>query len=778
MSGAGEGPTRWRDALRAANREPGEDWRERFVHHGVRVVVVGLAALAVFFLFPRSPLPNFALLEEGMVAPRDVIAEIPFSVRKPPEELEEQRSEAADSVAPVFSVDSAAVDSTLARLDAFFAGLDSAVAAPSADGEAVRQWLESHGLSPSAGQTTYLTRAEGRAFLLEQVGRAFRELLPRGVAQASEVRSLEDDRVMVRRGGSARVVPRDSLQTLGEFYRTASDRALPDSTPTAVQLYQTLLVRFVEPTLRFDRAETERARDRARQAVEETESFVLEGERIVAAHERVGAPEMAKLRAYRDALMDRSGTGEERLLERAGSFLYALVLLGLLALLLRFHRESVYRDAPRFLIVVLSLLVSVAVASWIGRADAPMMLIPAAFPALVVAALFDGFLGVATAFILAALLAGQPDFAGVTVPFTVVVGGASGALAVPWIRRRSESWVLITAITGGYVLAGGALALLRYFSVMDWVTGVGWGAVNATTCTVFAMGAVVPVLEKLTGITTDQTLLEYSDLNRPLLQRLSREAPGTYAHSVNVANLAEAACSAIGANALLARVGSYYHDVGKMTRPQYFIENQPRGRNPHDRLQPSRSAAVIREHVREGLRLAEEEGIPDVIRDFIAEHHGTQQIVYFLRKARAGVPDLELDPADFAYPGPKPRSKETAVLMLADGVESATRTLQEPSSERIRELIESIVDARMEEGQLDRCPLTLQDIDRVKSEFARILTGMYHHRIDYPGPTPDAGDGGLPEGEAAERPEGRPEREPASAGGSGDASGSGGEGPA
>jgi putative nucleotidyltransferase with HDIG domain len=430
------------------------------------------------------------------------------------------------------------------------------------------------------------------------------------------------------------------------------------------------------------------------------------------------------------------------------SILFALVLLGLLALLLRFHREEVYRDVPRFLIVLLSLLTAVAAASWIGGADASMMLIPAAFPALVVAALFDGLLGVATAFILAALLAGQPPFVGISVPFTVLAAGSAGALAMPWIRRRAQSWILIAAITGGYLMAGGALALLGYLSLGDWVTGVGWGAVNATTCTVFAMAAVVPALEKLTGITTDQTLLEYSDLNRPLLRRLSREAPGSYAHSVNVANLAEAACSAIGANALLARVGSYYHDVGKMTRPQYFIENQPRGRNPHDRLQPSRSAAVIREHVREGLKLAEEAGIPEVIRDFIAEHHGTQQIVYFLRKAQQQEPELDLDPGEFAYPGPKPRSREAAVVMLADGVESTTRTLKGPSAERIRELVESIVSARMEEGQLDRCPLTLQDIDRIETEFSRVLNGMYHHRIDYPGPA-SGGDANDPEAAAA-----------------------------
>jgi hypothetical protein len=191
---------------------------------------------------------------------------------------------------------------------------------------------------------------------------------------------------------------------------------------------------------------------------------------------------------------------------------------------------------------------------------------------------------------------------------------------------------------------------------------------------------------------------------------------------------------AIGADSLLARVGVYYHDVGKLGRPQYFIENQPRGLNPHDRLRPAQSAEILRGHVREGLKLADEAKLPRVVKDFIREHHGTQRIAYFFAKARRETPDEVIDPNDYCYPGPKPQTKETAIAMLADAVESASRTLSDPSPERIRALIETLVSERAGDGQLDECGLTFRELDRVKREFAHVLTGLYHHRIDYPDP--------------------------------------------
>jgi putative nucleotidyltransferase with HDIG domain len=224
--------------------------------------------------------------------------------------------------------------------------------------------------------------------------------------------------------------------------------------------------------------------------------------------------------------------------------------------------------------------------------------------------------------------------------------------------------------------------------------------------------------------------LAWADLSKPLLRRLSLEAPGTYAHTIAMANLTEAACNAIGADGLLGRVGAYYHDIGKLRKPQHFVENQPRGRNPHDKLKPATSASIIRGHVRDGLDLARDAGLPAPIRAFITEHHGTLPISFFLAKARER--DDTVNVAEYAYPGPKPQSAETAVCMLADAVEAAVRALPDPTPPAIGATVDALIARRMEEGQLAEAPITLRQITIVRDQFVRILTGMYHGRIEYP----------------------------------------------
>jgi cyclic-di-AMP phosphodiesterase PgpH len=362
------------------------------------------------------------------------------------------------------------------------------------------------------------------------------------------------------------------------------------------------------------------------------------------------------------------------------------------------------------------------------------VLIPIAFPALVVAVLWDGRLALNMSLVMAILLSGQTPFLGgavLTTLVTLVMAGAAASLSVRVVRRRAQTWSFIIIIAGAYAVSVTILGLLRSWDVIEVVRYMGWGALNAVGGAFTAMG-FLPLFEAATKITTDQTLLELADMNRPLLRRLSREAPGTYAHSIAVANLAEAAASAIDANALLTRVGVYYHDVGKIAKPQYFIENQPGGRNPHDKLKPAMSAAVVRGHVLEGLRLADEAKLPVPVKAFIAEHHGTQPISFFYEKAKELDPDAELDPMDFRYPGPRPQSKETAIAMLADSVESAARVLPDPTPQRIRELVDRIVKTKMDLDQLTDTPMTLAELTLVKKQFTTILTGMYHHRIDYP----------------------------------------------
>jgi putative nucleotidyltransferase with HDIG domain len=242
----------------------------------------------------------------------------------------------------------------------------------------------------------------------------------------------------------------------------------------------------------------------------------------------------------------------------------------------------------------------------------------------------------------------------------------------------------------------------------------------------------VPLAESATRVTTDLTLLELSDLRRPLLQRLAVEAPGTWAHSLAMANLCEAACHAIGGNGLLARVGCYYHDIGKLKAPKFFVENQQPGTNPHDLLSPEESARIIRDHVAYGVELAAQAGLPKVVRAFIPEHHGTSEINYFLHRARRRSPAVDIDIRDFRYPGPRPQSVETAVAMLADSSEAAVRVLEDRKPESVRRAIEHLISQKLTAGQLEEAPITLRDLDRVKDVFCRSMAGMYHHRIGYP----------------------------------------------
>ena len=243
------------------------------------------------------------------------------------------------------------------------------------------------------------------------------------------------------------------------------------------------------------------------------------------------------------------------------------------------------------------------------------------------------------------------------------------------------------------------------------------------------------MLEWLFNILTDIRLLELSNLNNPLLRRLAVEAPGSYNHSVIVGTLAESAAEAIGANALFCRVAAYYHDVGKMLKPDYFIENQKAGSNRHDALSPHMSALVIASHVKEGYELAKMYGLPRQVLDIIPQHHGTRKINYFFQKAKRSENSEveEVRESDFRYPGPKPQTKEAAIFMLSDSIEAAARTLEDPSPARFKGLIRKIISDVVLDDQFEQCDLTFSDLEKVSAAFLRTLGSIYHHRIDYPG---------------------------------------------
>jgi hypothetical protein len=586
------------------------------------------------------------------------------------------------------------------------------------------------GLSLTPAESEYLASDGRRRAMEDAVRRVYARWLSEGIVSGSTVDELRGD-VIVRRQGQEHSEMVDSLLSFGALLSRA--RALePDpNSSVANGLYLKLLSAFFHPTLALDQAATEQLRQDLRASVDVNRYVVRAGEKIVGAHEVVGRPEFEKMKALHDAMQTHT-RGQRAVGRIAGSISYnalVLAIFGIAIVLFRPQLYSAFRSLALFASVFLLVLIVAAVAAkW---QPVHPELVPVALAAIICSVLFDPRISMIAAMILAVLVGGQGVYRGTNALFINLVGGAAAALSVRVILRREQSYQYVITIGIAYLFAALALGLTLGWGSTQIATSAGLGVGNAVVSVVFAM-FLVPLAERFTRITTHLTLIEYSDLNRPLLRRLSLEAPGTYAHTIAMANLVEAAATAIGANGLLARVGTYYHDIGKLTKPQYFVENQARGRNPHDMLTPDTSASIIRDHVRAGIALASEYHVPPAIAAFIPEHHGTAPIAYFLEKARDCDGALPPNAADFIYPGPIPQSAETAVCMLADGVEAAVRVLAEPIPARIREVIEHIVRQRMDQGQLRDAPLTLRQLEIVKEQFTRVLVGMYHSRIDYP----------------------------------------------
>lgn len=340
-------------------------------------------------------------------------------------------------------------------------------------------------------------------------------------------------------------------------------------------------------------------------------------------------------------------------------------------------------------------------------------------------------------------------------PTFIVLSLITGFIAVfvtLQVRRRSrliKAGIYVGIATWILAATFGLISPIRFEGGTDWRM-IGWQslfAVGVGLATAIVVSGILPALETIFGITTDISWLEMSDMNHPLLRRLSMEAPGTYHHSLAVANLAEAAAEAVGANPTICRVSSYFHDIGKLVKPEYFTENIPAGHNPHDELTPTMSALIIIAHVKEGVDLALKHKLNPLLIDAIKQHHGTSLVGYFYQRALQQQEDArlggkimnlreddipEVHEESFRYPGPKPQTKENAIVSLADSIESASRSLERPTAQRIEDLVNDIIDARIADHQLDECPLTLEEIRRIGASFRATLGSMMHSRVAYP----------------------------------------------
>jgi putative nucleotidyltransferase with HDIG domain len=310
-----------------------------------------------------------------------------------------------------------------------------------------------------------------------------------------------------------------------------------------------------------------------------------------------------------------------------------------------------------------------------------------------------------------------------------------------FLRFRSRSAFLKVGMNITLIGLPFALGDLVIGGGFEWATVVAQilGCLVSGTATAFIAAGTTPLIEYLGGYATDMRMIEMATLDHPLLKELSIQAPGTWNHSMVMGMMVESAADSIGANSVICRVGAYFHDIGKVKKPLYFVENQIPGENRHDKLSPSMSSLIIRSHVKDGVELAKRHGVPDVIEDMITQHHGTSVIEYFYEKARVEAEANGQDPESvdislYTYPGPKPQTKEAGILMLADGIEAAARTLSDPSHDRIQGMVQKLINKVFASGELDQCELTLKDLHAIAKCFTRVLTGIYHQRVAYAEP--------------------------------------------
>ncbi|MGI6036723.1 MAG: HD family phosphohydrolase [Limnochordia bacterium] len=413
-----------------------------------------------------------------------------------------------------------------------------------------------------------------------------------------------------------------------------------------------------------------------------------------------------------------------------GIVLVVLLLLGLIGVYIfqflpRNLQEERLTALLGLILVVMTFIAKIlSLIPWIGMG----YLIPVAFGGMLVALLLDSRLALMVVLVLGVitgLLMGN-DFGMV---FVALIGGFSGVFSVSKVSQRSD-----VMRAGFFAGAASFLAMVAsgtissdYFALTYSFLGLGNGLVSAVLTIGF-----LPYLESIFGITSPIRLLELANPNQPLLRRLLIETPGTYHHSIVVGNLAEAAAEVVHGDPLLARVGAYYHDIGKLKRPNFFVENQFGDENPHEKISPSLSTLIIISHVKEGVELARESRLPEDIVALIQQHHGTDLVKFFYHKATELNKDDGVQETDFRYGGPRPQTKEAALIMLADAVEAAVRSLARPTPDRIEALVHKIIKERLNDGQLDESDLTLKDLDKVAAAFTKVLSGIFHNRVEYP----------------------------------------------
>jgi putative nucleotidyltransferase with HDIG domain len=541
-------------------------------------------------------------------------------------------------------------------------------------------------------------------------------------------------KAVVMRNGVEENLPPDERRDVETFLKIIENRLLENFDLNTTLAANYLFAQFIKPNLLYDRAYTEKELESAIAGISHTRDMVFENERIVDANERIDEIIFQKLYSLEMARMEhnrREGNWANRLLFFGRMIIVAVILLIPLFYLISFRRDIFKNNHILLLITIIILLLMLVSAVLTGPLDWRVYLIPTTIASMLLAILIDSGIALLITVVIALLLGGIHG-SGYEIVLLTLVSGSAAIYSVRRIRHRNQVFKAILFISLAYLLVVVGMSGLRLTSITEALRIFIYNLLPNAVLSPFITFMVLGVFERLFDITTDVTLLELSDLNHILLKKLAMEAPGTFHHSMVVGNLSESAAKAIGANSLLARVGSYYHDIGKMEKPEYFFENQMDADNRHNALTPNMSALILASHVKGGVELAKKYHIPKSIRDFIPQHHGTNIMAYFYDKALKSAGSSGVIEADFRYPGPKPQSREAGVVMLADASEAAVKSLPNPTPHKIRQLVENLVDKRFRDGELDECDLTLRDLKKIVDAFMSVLFGMFKRRIEYP----------------------------------------------
>jgi len=698
-------------------------------------VVLGLLFLGAFAgILLINPLPAVKIdLKEGGIADKAIYADRDFRYEDK-QKLELLCREVRARVREVYNVDESAREEVDARLDEFFKKLKEGFSHPEIELKPEELNIKISVL----GLKTLLADKhleEARDIVREIVG----DLMSGGLLSELEQERLveaETYSVTVRTPNTEKEKHRlvSDLLTINKARRAGFERInslFPRDRRMGMALKE-LLENSLAANLHYDAAETEQRRAAAAGIVPAQYREVKKGEPVIRKGERVSREHLDRLMAMR------------RQWKKATQFSYLFgftvltisLFLSFYFYLRRFHRWPLLMGKNLVLSGLLLLLVLLA-AKLIIYFELPSYLVPVSFAAMLLTILLNPPSALMVTIMLSILAGVVMDFK-LEIMIVSLFGSLVGIYLVQDIRRRSHLLKagLLIGLANLILIIG--IGFLKNVNFKVYLLDGFWGGASGIISSFMVMGSL-PVFEQLFNIVTGISLLEISDLNHPLLKKLLIQVPGTYHHSLVVGNLSETAGRAIGANSLLLRAGSYYHDIGKMKKSKYFSENWTDTKDKHSKLAPSMSSLIILNHIKEGVEIARQNRLNPVIIDFIREHHGTslmyffyQQAVNSVKKKNATEKEKKVMEQSFRYPGPKPQTKETAILMLADSVEAAARALNQPTPSRIKGLVQKVIEDKFIDGQLDECDLTLRDLNKIRSSFVHVLTGIHHMRVAYP----------------------------------------------